>query len=246
MRNHIPHNSPRARFTLVELLVVISIIAVLAALLLPALNKARARARNILCMNNMKQIELAEVLYQDDNDSWYTPGDKWIGHLAYYSNTSLAYVKWQGYNKAHLYAQADPFKCPLVYEGSPWDGAYKEGFRVLAGSTYVTDYTRSSALHGTNVANPNAGEYFRYRRLSDLVHASDTVLNHADGKSGVRVDYSSFHIQFRHYSGSSGNFSFADGHVESIHKEGATDGSFSRGNNNTLTNTWARRSYFWW
>jgi prepilin-type N-terminal cleavage/methylation domain-containing protein len=88
-----PAESPsRAAFTLIELLVVVAIIAVLAALLLPALNRARRQAKMALCLSNTKQLATVMIMYTNDYDAYYPArrADGWDG----VTNTDFYLYEW--------------------------------------------------------------------------------------------------------------------------------------------------------
>jgi prepilin-type N-terminal cleavage/methylation domain-containing protein/prepilin-type processing-associated H-X9-DG protein len=92
-------------FTLIELLVVIAIIAILASLLLPVLSQSKAKAQNVICISNYRQLQLAWQFYAEENNGRVAPNwdpnswpDNWVGGLMTYETIGPPKYLWQSTN----------------------------------------------------------------------------------------------------------------------------------------------------
>lgn len=157
-------------FSLIELLVVISIIAILTALLLPALNKARGMARSIACVGNLRQLGLATQSYVTDYNGWlltcgsYTSSSTyhWKDYLRSYLNISDTATDWR---------YTGVFKCPA------WKAAWQDRFNAFSSTAkeYGGGYAYTTYLGGS-ATNDGTSSLSRRRNINGFKRHSETIM----------------------------------------------------------------------
>lgn len=187
--------SPRG-FTLIELLVVMAIIAILAGLLLPALGRAKQQAWATACLNHLKQIGLASVMYADDHNDFLPrsshQSESWVGTLQPYVGGTNLWRCPRDSNKTRLYSYAlNDFLLPPD-ESNPTPGNFSKSTSVPA---------PSETIFMAECADDNAN--------SDHFHFADAE----DGDYSPTGFATLIAVQ-RHLS--TANYLFVDGHVERL------------------------------
>ncbi len=233
-----------AAFTLVELLVVIGLIGVLAAMLLPALARSKDRAQAVLCMNNGRQLALAWTLYSGENNdqlvynlggdadrSSFAPRQEpdWVNNIMDWTlsqdNTNTDFVNTSMLGSYASYSTA-VYKCPSDRALSDVQRQAGWRFRVRSVSMNAMMGNPGSLLvSGTNVNNGYYRQFLKDSDISDPARIFVFLDEHPDSINDgyflitPSLDYGSLawsDLPASYHSGGC-SFSFADGHMEVHH-----------------------------
>ena len=172
----------RDGFTLVELLVVIGIIGILAALLLSAMSAAKGHARRTVCLNNLRQINLGVRMYSDDSNDKSPKPARWIPKpYDAYKELMKSYVGLKSASSAQdrLFAcPADVFYYDYMFGKRPghtsWEGYVPESWCAQSNSDYS-----SYVFNAGNLFDPTNSAYrpgIAGMTLGSIKHPSRTVL----------------------------------------------------------------------